>query len=144
MKPLFAILAFIGLTVIVIAFFGCCTKPLYTSQPFEMKLGDPNANPPSYVELKPGVGEGQLQRALARIKGHNGVCEITFLRHAGEQPDPHYCDKVRGNLRTNRVIKSASAVNARDASAANDPNVMYRVASSDPTDISGVLDLLKQ
>jgi len=108
-----------------------------------MRLGDPNANPPRYVDLKPG-SEGRLRAALAKIKRHNGVCDITFLDHAGGTPQPHYCDRIPGDLTTARVIKSAAATNAEaDNSVANDPNLMYRVASPNPSDITDVAVLLK-
>ena len=109
-----------------------------------MILGDPNANPPKYVELKPGA-EGKLRAALAKIKGHNGICQITFLDNAHGTPDPHYCEKIVMRLKTDRVIKSADATNAAAGnSAANDPNLMYRVASPYPADVSDVASLLKQ
>ena len=97
-----------------------------------MFLGDPNANPPKYVELKPGA-EGKLRAALAKIKGHNGICEITFLDHANGTPNPHYCENIDARLKTDRVIKSAAATNAGAGnSAANDPNLMHRIASPVP------------
>ena len=108
-----------------------------------MFLGDPNANPPKYVELKPGA-EGKLRAALAKIKGHNGICEITFLDNANGTPNPHYCENIDVRLKTDRVIKSAAATNAGAGnSAANDPNLMHRIASPYPGDISDVAILLK-
>ncbi len=136
--------AFIGSTAIVMILFGCCIQQP-TGQLFEVTIGDPNAKPPRYVELKNGLDdEPALRAALGRIKAHGGFCQIEFLRHDGEEPDRHYCDRIPARLKTNRIIKSAAANNAaRDSSAANDPQVTYKIASSDPTDITGVLTLLK-
>ena len=124
--------------------FGCVIQQP-TGQLFEITIGDPNAKPPRYVELKDGLaGEPKLRAALAKIKKHQGVCEVYFLRHDGEQADRDYCQHIAARLKTDRVIKSAAANNAANAnSATNDPNLMHRIASSDPTDISGVLNLLK-
>ncbi len=144
MKPLFAAFAFIGLaTVAIFAVGSCTTERISPNQNVELFLGNPNANPPRYVELKPGA-EGKLRAALAKIKGHNGICEITFLDHAGGTPDPHYCENIGARLKTDRVIKSAAAQNAATSnSVANDPNVMYRIASPYPSDISDVSILLQ-
>lgn len=124
--------------------FGCCIHQP-TGQLFEITIGDPDAKPPRYVELKHGLNdEPALRAALGQIKAHGGFCQIEFLRHDGEEPDRHYCDRIPARLKTDRIIKSAAAKHAaRDSSAANDPHVTYRIASSYSTDISAVLDLLK-
>jgi len=144
MKPLSATFAFLGLAAAAILAIASCSTPMISpNQNIEMLLGDPNAKPPKYVELKPG-DEGKLRAALAKIKGHNGICEITFLGHGGGTPDPHYCDNIHASMKTERVIKSAAASNAGTGnSAANDPNLMYRIASPYPSDISDVAILLK-
>jgi hypothetical protein len=144
MKPLLTTFLLLGLAAAaIIAVASCSTVRISPNQNVEMMLGDPNASPPKYVELKPGA-EGKLRAALAKIKGHNGICEITFLDHAHGTPNPHYCQNIPVRLKTERVIKSAAATNAADSnSAANDPNLMYRVASPVPSDISDVAILLK-
>jgi hypothetical protein len=135
--------AFIGSAVIAMIVFGCCIQQP-TGQLFEITIGDPNAKPPKFVELKRGLDdEPALRAALGRVKAHGGLCQIEFLRHDGEDPDRHYCDPIHARLKTDRIIKSAAVNAARDNSAANDPNVTYKIASSDPTDITGVLNLLK-
>ena len=146
MKLLLSTFAFLGLAAAaIIAIASCSTQQrIPPNQNVELFLGDPDANPPKYVELKPGA-EGKLRAALAKIKGHNGICEITFLDHARGTPDPDYCNKPPVRLNTERVIKSAAANNVGTGnSAANDPNLMYRVASPYPSDISDVAILLKQ
>jgi len=131
--------AFIGAAVIIMTVFGCCIEQP-TGQLVDVKIGDPNAKPPRYVALKPGM-LSHLPGALARIKRHQGICDISFLDHDGGTPIPHYCETV--SLKTDRVIKSKVASNnARDISAANDPNLMNRIASTYPGDITAVLDLL--
>ena len=143
MKTLLPTLAFLGLAAAIIAVASCCTQMIPPNQNVEMILGDPNANPPKYVELKPGT-EGKLRAALAKIKAHNGICEITFLDNAQGTSDPHYCETIGIRLKTDRVIKSAAATNAGAGnSAANDPNLMHRVASPYPGDGSDVAILLK-
>lgn len=145
MKPLSGTLAFIGLIAVVMIVFACCMKPTSSGQLVDVKIGDPDAKPPRYAELKGGLAsEGKLRAALAKIKRHNGVCDITFLRDPAHQPDLDYCKHIDVSLKTDRIIKSEVASNgANDSSAANDPNLMYRIASPDPTDITGVLELLK-
>jgi hypothetical protein len=134
---------FIGSAVIAMIVFGCCIQQP-TGQLFEITIGDPKAKPPKFVELKNGLeGEPALRKALAQIKAHGGLCEIEFLRHDGEEPDRHYCDHIQARLKTDRIIKSAAVNVARDHSAANDPHLSYKIASSDPDDITAVLDLLK-
>ena len=143
MKILLPTFAFLGLVAAIIAVASCCTQTIPPDQNVEMILGDPNANPPKFVELKPGA-EGKLRHALAKIKAHNGICEITFLGHAQGTPDPHYCETIGARLKTDRVIKSAAAMNAGAGnSAANDPNLMHRIASPDPSDVSDVAILLQ-
>lgn len=145
MKPLFAAFAFIGLAAAAIfAVASCRTELLPANQNVEVIIGDPHAIPPKYVQLKNGLaGEGKLRAALAKIKRHHGICDISFLRHDGEHADPDYCKHIDVSLKTDRVIKSEVAGNAAsDSSAANDPNLMYRIASPYPADITGVLDLL--
>ncbi len=138
---MFAFLALAAAAIIAVA--SCSTQMIPPNQNVELFLGDPNANPPRFVDLKPGA-EGDLRAALAKIKRHNGICEITFLDRANGTPNPHYCENINVRLKTDRVIKSAAATNAGASnSAANDPNLMYRVASPYPGDISDVASLLK-
>ena len=144
MKPLLTTFALVGLAAAaIIAIASCNTIRISPNQNVEMFLGDPNANPPKYVELKPGA-EDSLRAALAKIKRHNGICQITFLDHAYGTANPHYCENIDVRLKTDRVIKSAAAMNAGAGnSAANDPNLMYRIASPYPADISDVAKLLQ-
>ena len=145
MKALLTTFTLVGLAAAAIIAVASCSFPHVVpyNQNLEMFLGDPNAKPPKYVELKPG-DEGKLRAALAKIKGHNGICEITFLDHAQGTPNPHYCENIDVHLKTDRVIKSAAATNAGAGnSAANDPNLTHRIASPYPGDVSDVAILLQ-
>jgi hypothetical protein len=145
MKPLFATLAFIGLTVLSVLIGGCLTQPPFLNNvAYSIEIGNPNTN--TYVELKDGVevGEPKLRDALAKAKGHGGKCKITFLRTARATPEPHYCDNIHASIRTDRVIKSELVSNrGRDSSSANDPNLMHYVSSPSLGDITDVSALLK-
>ena len=101
MKTLLTTFAFLGLAAAaIIAVASCCTQTIPPNQNVEMFLGDPNANPPKYVELKPGA-EGKLRAALAKIKGHNGICEITFL---DQRPgDPRTLITVKKSMYASRL-----------------------------------------
>jgi enoyl-CoA hydratase/carnithine racemase len=144
MKPLLRTFAFLGLAAAAIIIVASCSTQLsLPNQNVELILGDPNANPPKYVELKPGTA-GKLHAALAKLKGHGGVCELTFLDKANGNPNPHFCETIAARLKTDRVIKSAAATNVGAVDAvANDPHLMYRIASPDPGDVSDVASLLK-
>jgi hypothetical protein len=130
--------ALIGSAVVIMTVFGCAIEQR-TGQLVDVKIGDPNT--PTYVPVKHGM-IGQLQRALANIKRRHGICDITFLDHDGGTPHPHYCEEIPVSLKTDRVIKrEVASNNARDISAANDPNVMYHIAST-PSDVAAVLNTL--
>lgn len=146
MKHLSEILAFIGLTVLGVLIAGCFVKkPLTLSQDvlFCIEIGDKTTN--KYVKLKDVSASGQrtLHDKLNNAKLHGGQCDITYLDKDGNTPDPNYCKERAVTLKTDRVIKSELASNrGRDSSAANDPNLMYRVSSQDPKDIADIAALL--
>jgi hypothetical protein len=142
MKPLLRTFVFLGLAAAAIVVVASCSTVFLPNQTAELILGNPNANPPTYVELKPGT-LGRLRAALAKLKGHGGVCELTFLDKANGNPDPHFCETIPARVKTDRVIKSAAATNVGAINAvANDPNLMYRVASPISSDVSDVAALL--
>ena len=142
MKTLLPTFAFLGLAAAAIIVVASCSTVFLPNQNAQLILGNPYANPPTYVELKPGT-LGTLRAVLAKLKGHGGVCDVTFLDKANGNPDPHFCEKIPARLKTDRVIKSAAATNAGAGnSAANDPNLMHRIASPDPGDVTEVAALL--
>jgi hypothetical protein len=149
MKTLVSPFAILGLAAVAIIVVASCTMVhISPNQSAELYIGDPDAKPtPKYVELKDGVpiGEPKLRVALAKLKGRPGsICQITFLDHEGGTAVPNYCDNIDVRLKTKRVIKSAAAMNVGTVnSAANDPHLMYRVASPVSSDVSAVAALLK-
>jgi hypothetical protein len=137
----FALVVLAGIAIVTVT--SCRTHPL-SNQSLDVQIGDPNANPPKYVELKNGLaGEGEFRAALAALKSHGGHCDICFLRADVDQPNCNYCKDIHVRIKTDRVIKSAAANDARpEEAAANDPHVTYRVQSNDPKDVVNVLDKL--
>ena len=146
MKPLSAILAFIGLTLLGVLIAGCFVKKPFTLSKdvlFCIEIGDKTTN--KYVPLKDVSDAGQktLHGKLNNAKLHGGNCEITYLDKDTGTPDSNYCQERAVKLKTDRVIKSELASNrGRDSSAANDPNLMNRVSSPDPKDIADIAALL--
>jgi len=147
MKPLSSPLAFLGLAVAAILVVASCStvSRISTNQLAELYIGDPNAIPPKYVKLKPGTTMQTLRDRLATLKATPGsICELTYLDHDGGTPVLHYCETFPARLKTDRVIKSAAATNVGTInSAANDPHLMYRVASPTSSDVFAVAGLLQ-
>jgi len=133
---------FVVLAVIaIVTVLSCQTQLSSANRRKEKRIGDPDAIPPIYVEFK--NGEGPFRDALTTLKKNKGDCQIFLLRKSGDPVIFNYCDDIRPSLKTDRVIKSAAANNARPESIANDPNVTYRVASANQGDIDAVLQTLK-
>ena len=130
--------------IAIVSVSSCHTQSL-SNQSLDVQIGDPKANPPKYVELNNGLaGEGEFRAALAALKSNGGHCDICFLRADVDQPNCNYCKDIRVGIKTDRVIKSAAANDARpEQAAANDPHVTYRVQSNDPQDVVNVLAKLK-
>jgi hypothetical protein len=142
MKLLSSPFAFLGLAAAAIIVVVSCSTPWLPNQNAQLIIGDANANPPTYVEVKPGK-LGLLRAALATLKGHGGVCQLTYLDKPNGNPDPHFCETIPARIKTDRVIKSAAATNVGAVNAvANDPHLMYRVASPIYSDVSAVAALL--
>jgi hypothetical protein len=153
MKALSGRLRFVVLTVIVIvAVVSCCPFPVIPDiATYSVEIeGKQKAS--TYVEWK---GDGaKFEQALQQIRGHNdkraSYC-FCVIRESGDHPKKYkFNDKCRdydcppGNIRTVKVTKSKAADKiAAGESVANDPNVMHRVQSPYPDDISKVLDALK-
>ena len=78
--------------------------------------------------------------ALGKIKLHGGVCDAHFISKSQPAKQKHYdCSQPAVCLVTDKVTRSYLAKNDP---VAGDPNVMYKVQSSDPTDIINVLNTL--
>jgi len=98
-----------------------------------VKLKDPNGDP------KQGFNQ-----ALDAIK--KGQYKIRFQPNQGPAKDCyHPGDPLGGSasIKTDKITTSEVARSAQvQGSAANDPNVMHKIASPDPTEITGVLNTL--
>lgn len=143
MKSLLRTFAFLGLAAAAIIIVASCCTVILPNQNAQLILGNPKANPPTYVELKDGVTLDTLRLKLAILKAHGGVCEVTYLDRPNGTPNSHFCESIPARLKTDRVIKSAAATHVGAVNAvANDPNLMYRVASPIFSDVSAVAALL--
>jgi len=147
MKPLSSPFAFLGLAAAAIIVVGSCTMVhISPNQSAELYIGDPAAKPPKYVELKSNSPSGlaTLRAKLATLKNDGGICELTYLATDTGIPDAHFCETIPVRIKTDRVIKSAAATNVGAVNAvANDPHLMYRIASPVGGDVYAVADLLK-
>ena len=160
MKTLSGRFRFVVLGVIVIvAVVSCCYFPSIPDTRFSLYsvviggkkvCGVPYGNrAPIYVEWK---NQGDFDKALDRLRAHGEYC-LCAVEDSNHHPHPyrpydhhHHCtyDCPPVDIRTVKVTKSKAADSiAAGESVANDPNVTWRVASSDPRDIKDVLDQLK-
>ena len=98
-----------------------------------VKLKDPNGDP-----------DQGFNQALNAIK--KGQYEIRFKDNQNHTKDCyHPGDRLGGpaSIKTDKITTSEVARRAQvQGSAANDPNVMHRIASPDPTEITNVLNTL--
>jgi hypothetical protein len=146
MKPRSVILAFIGLTVIGVLIAGCFVrKPLALSKDvlFCIEIGDPTQNKYVLLQDQSENGKNKFKGKVGDAEHHGGKCEnVTFKQTDNSTPESLCARAV--NLKTDRVIKSELASNRdQDSSAANDPNVTWRISSQDPKDITDIALLLK-
>ena len=93
-----------------------------------------------HKEYAPVKSQDDLDSALNAVS-KQAVYDIDFLDHDGGTAIPHYTPRPHTSLKTNRVIRPDVAEQTlAEASAANDPNVMHKIQSPDPGDITKVLD----
>jgi hypothetical protein len=145
MKTLSRTFAFILLAIVaIVALMSCATR--FGIYKYERQIGDPNAHPPVYRGFKKGDdNDSDFRRALIALKQNEGACEITILHPGPHQtPIPGYCEHLNAvKIKTDRVIKSKTANNpAAGESAANDPNVTWRVMSNNLDDVNNVMNTL--
>jgi hypothetical protein len=157
MKTLSKRFRFVVLGLIVIVVVGCCCFPTIPSiASYSVEIGNQQKGP-KYVPWK---DQGKFDDALRQLRSNpNGkgkicICVLMSDHPPHNTPYPHplnnYCKKWNytcdsKNIRTVKVTKSKAADEiAAGESAANDPNVMYKVQSADPGDIKQVLDALEQ
>ena len=150
LSGLFALVVIAVITTVVVV--GCCNFPLITdTTPYAaVEIGHPLPGGRTYVEWK---GDGTaFYRALEQVRRNGGeycLCEMKTPDSTPRRIDRSKCtrgyyDCPRANIRTVKVTKSKAADNiAAGASAVNDPNITYRIQSSNAGDIIAVLDALK-
>jgi hypothetical protein len=151
MKTLSRRFRFVILGVIVIVVVGCsCYFPSIPDTRislYSVKIGPRQKSDPQYVPWK---SQSQFDAALKQVCNHGTYCFQVKLDSGTVIPHYHpsdsNCTNCSGlNIRTVKVTKSKAAERTTAGeSAANDPNVTWRVMSSDPGDIKTVLDALKQ
>jgi hypothetical protein len=145
MKTLSRTFAILLLAIIAIVTFVSCLSTFTANYKYEQKIGNPSAVPPVYRGFKKGADDdSDFRAALIALKKNGGACEITILHPGPHQtPQPGYCLHIPVNLKTDRVIKTKAAKKtAAEESAANDPNVTWRVQSNYEGDITKVMDTL--
>ena len=142
MKTLSRTFAFILLAIIAIVTFVSCLSKFATNYKYDQPIGNPN----HYRTFKKGDdNESDFRRALIALKRNGGACEITILHPGPHQtPIPGYCEHLNAvKLKTDRVMKSKTANNTvAGESAANDPNVTWRIMSNSLADINNVMNTL--
>jgi hypothetical protein len=117
------------------AFATATPTPTPAQQKFTLYIGE-------YAGV-PDAEQDAFKKALEKLKKNGGQCELTFLRKEGEQPIKGYCDNL--SLKTDKVTKSELASSAAAGeSAANDPNLTYRVSSNDATDFKDVVKMFSK
>ncbi len=155
MKTLSGKFRFVVLGVIVIVAVGCsCYFPSIPDTRISLycvKIEPREKSKPPYVEWKDKTKfDNALDQLRASVNGEYCLCAVV---NTGDRPHPyrpydhhHHCsyDCPSVNIRTVKVTKSKAADRiAAGESVANDPNVTWRVASSDPALVKNVLDQLK-
>ncbi len=154
MKTLSGRFRFVVLGVIVIvAVVSCCYFPSIPDTRislYSVVIGGKQRAPTIYVEWK---NQHDFDIALDRLRANGEYC-LCAVENSNPHPHryrpykPSHCpsdyDCPSVNIRTVKVTKSKAADRiAAGESVANDPNVTWRVASSNPALIKNVLDELK-
>jgi hypothetical protein len=142
--------------MVIVAVVSCCnfafvpdTTVLTSVDLATVEIGHDVRGKRTYVEWK---DEGKdFYRALEQVRGHKGEYCLCVVMPGGTPhpydsynkcPGKYDCPPV--NIRTVKVTKSKAADDiASGQSAANDPNITYRVQSPDQGDIIKVLSALK-
>ena len=149
MKTLSKTGAFIVLAVIAIvatgafrAFSAAPCPPAFTNPKKIVKqIGGPS--PDKYAELKNPDGV-DFDKALNTLEKNGGQYCIRFLSKPAAKPEEPYKPHHFASIKTDKVTKAEVAnTTATDASAANDPNVVYRITSDSQADIDAVMSCFK-
>jgi hypothetical protein len=139
MKTLSARFTFVILTgIALVTVFSGCEKRLAIDEEFKFKLKigkDPGQAGPVFADVDKKI----LDPALSALKTNLGKCYLAFKDANGNVTDP-YPPCTDSNIITDKVIRSAKAKNGpAEDSAANDPNITYRVYSNNLNDIRAVV-----
>jgi hypothetical protein len=140
MKTLSGTFAFVVLAALVTVAVVSCTFQIVPNQKFLLYIGTkPIFGKPTYVYW---TTEEEFDDALKQVCQNGGTYKIRKLKAEGEEPyDAKSCKEI---LKTVKVTKSKVADDAAAGdSAANDPNVVYKIAAADKDDITKVLSALK-
>jgi hypothetical protein len=151
MRTLSRIFAFAVLVgIVIVAVVSCCNFPFIPNiASYCVEIGSKQKGP----RYAPWKSQGQFDTALKQVCGNYGTyCLKVKLDDKSDPIYPYHphgskdcTDCRRENIRTAKVTKSKVADDiAAGESVANDPNVTWRVASSNPDDIKAVLDALQQ
>jgi hypothetical protein len=130
--------------IVIVAVVSCCNFPFIPDKRillYSVEIG--NEQTGQYVEWKT---QGDFDRALDQVcwSRHGGHGWYEFYTDTDRTHRYKPCPPPRGKIRTVKVTKSKAADNiAAGESAVNDPNVMHKIQSPDPGDISAVLKTLK-
>lgn len=118
---------------------GKPSGPGYTCKPDDtfVKLKDPNQDP---------AVKGGLNDQLDALYSGGGQYKICFKDKDNKIHDCHHAHgSLSGsvNIKTDRITTSEVARRAQvQGSAANDPNVTWRISSNSPADVANVLNTL--
>jgi hypothetical protein len=151
MKTLSGRFRFVVIGVIaIVAVVSCCYFPSIPDtriSSYSVEIG--SEQQARYVPWK---NKDNFDEALDQVCAVAAAHHVTYDFHVklNDKADDIYpYKKCRsnppGNIRTVKVTKSKVADDiAAGESAANDPNAMHRIQSSDPGDIKKVLDALQK
>jgi hypothetical protein len=150
MKTLSGRFWFVVLAVIVIvAVASCCNFPFIPGIfSYSVEIGS-KQRVPTYVKWKTREKfDAALDQVCATAAAHHATYDFYVKLDEHAKPIHPYkpCrSNPPGNIRTVQVTKSKVADDiAVGEPAANDPNAMHRIQSSDPGDIKKVLDALEK
>jgi hypothetical protein len=142
MKTLSARFTFVILTgIALLTVLSCSEKKLATEENFKfrLKIGkDPGPGEPVFAD----ANKEALDKALDALKSpeHGGKCYVAYQDPINGHVTVPYRSCTDFDIVTNKVTTSAKAKNEpAGASTANDPNITYRVYSSNINDMRAVL-----
>jgi hypothetical protein len=153
MKALSGRFRFVVIGVIaIVAVVSCCyfpSTPDIRISSYSVEIGGKQRDPRYRPWKDKTAFDNALDQVCATAAAHHATYEF-YVKLQDSDPDPtrpyRPCrSNPPGNIRTVKVTKSKVADDlAVGESAANDPNAMHRIQSSEPGDIKKVLDALEK